>query len=59
MAVFTYGNARFAGSAAAARLNSPVTDIEATTASGYNGYWLQSIDGGVFSYDAPFFGSSA
>jgi len=55
--VFAYGDAPFAGSAGAIKLNAPVVGI-ASTPSG-NGYWLVASDGGVFSYgDARFHGSA-
>jgi hypothetical protein len=56
--VFTYGNAKFFGSAGGEKLNKPITDIVPTPTK--QGYWLVASDGGVFSYgDASFFGSPA
>jgi hypothetical protein len=56
--VFTFGDARFFGSAGDQKLNKPITDIVATPSG--NGYWLVASDGGVFSFgDAPFYGSPA
>jgi hypothetical protein len=56
--VFTYGDARFYGSAGATRLPAPVVGIVPTADGG--GYWLVSADGGVFTYgDARFFGSAS
>jgi hypothetical protein len=55
--VFSYGDARFFGSAGGTPLNKPVVGIAATPDGG--GYWLVASDGGVFSYgDAGFFGSA-
>ena len=55
--IFSYGDARFYGSAGALRLNAPVVGMAATPDGG--GYWLVARDGGVFSYgDARFFGSA-
>jgi hypothetical protein len=54
--VFTYGDARFFGSAAPLRLSSPVVAIAATPDGG--GYWLLTGDGRVFAFgDAPFLGA--
>jgi hypothetical protein len=54
--VFTYGGARFYGSAATLPLRSPIVAM-ASTPTG-NGYWLAAADGGVFTYgDAVFRGS--
>ena len=38
------------------RLNQPVVGMAADQVTG--GYWLVASDGGVFSFDAPFFGST-
>lgn len=38
-------------------LNASVAGIEATMAG--TGYWLFGLDGGVFAFDAPFYGSAA
>ena len=55
--VFSYGDARFHGSAGDLTLNSPVVGMAATPDGG--GYWLVAADGGVFSYgDARFHGSA-
>ena len=55
--VFAHGDAPFAGSAGALRLNAPVTAI-APTPTG-DGYVLAARDGGVFAYgDASFAGSA-
>jgi hypothetical protein len=54
--IFTYGNARFAGSTGAMKLNAPIMGI-ATTPDG-GGYWLVGRDGGVFTFgNATFAGS--
>ena len=37
-------------------LNKPIVGIAADAASG--GYWLVASDGGVFAFDAPFYGST-
>ncbi len=55
--IFTFGDARYFGSAASLPLNKPVVGI-APTADG-NGYWEVAADGGVFTYgDARFYGSA-
>lgn len=36
-------------------LNAPVRAMSADPATG--GYWEVAVDGGIFSFDAPFFGS--
>jgi hypothetical protein len=55
--VFTFGTARFWGSAGAIALNKPVVGMAATPDGG--GYWLVASDGGVFTYgDALFHGST-
>ena len=37
-------------------LNASVAGIERTAAG--TGYWLVALDGGVFAFDAPFYGSA-
>jgi hypothetical protein len=55
--VFTFGDARFAGSAFPDALNKPVATMAATPDGG--GYWLVASDGGIFNFgDAGFFGST-
>jgi uncharacterized repeat protein (TIGR01451 family) len=55
--VFSFGDARFFGSAAPLRLAAPVVGMAATPDGG--GYWLVGADGGVFSFgDARFFGAA-
>ena len=56
--VFTYGGARFAGSAGAVPLRQPIVAMAATPTS--QGYWLIAADGGIFAYgDAVYAGSIA
>ena len=55
--VFSFGDARFAGSAGAVRLVRPVVGIAAAPAG--SGYWLAASDGGVFSYGSAHFHGSA
>ena len=47
--------AQFWGSTGGIRLNAPIMGMAADDATG--GYWLVGSDGGVFSFDAPFYGS--
>jgi hypothetical protein len=55
--VFSYGDAKFYGSAGALHLNQPIVGMTAT-ADGL-GYWLVASDGGIFTYgDARFLGST-
>jgi hypothetical protein len=55
--VFTFGDAKFFGSAGNLRLRAPIVDHAVTTDG--NGYWLAARDGGVFTYgDAKFVGSA-
>ncbi len=55
--VFSYGDARFHGSAGGLHLNRPVVGMAATPEGG--GYWLVASDGGVLTYgDAHFYGSA-
>ncbi len=55
--VFSFGDARFAGSTGALHLNAPIVGM-APTPDG-QGYWLVAADGGVFSFgDARFAGST-
>ena len=54
--VFSFGSARFYGSAANLHLQAPIVGITPTADRG--GYWLVASDGGVFSFgDAAFYGS--
>lgn len=53
--VFSFGNARFLGSAVGVS-SWPVVGLAATSDGA--GYWILAQDGGVFTYgDAPFTGS--
>jgi hypothetical protein len=55
--VFSFGDARFAGSAGGAPLVARVVGMAATPTG--RGYWLVASDGGVFTYgDAVFAGST-
>ncbi len=55
--VFSFGGARFDGSAGNLVLNRPIVGMAATPDGG--GYWLVASDGGVFTYgDAQFHGST-
>ena len=49
------GSATFYGSAANLHLAAPVVGITADAATG--GYWLVAGDGGMFSFNAPFYGA--
>jgi len=54
--VFSFGNARFWGSAGSRRLNQPMVGMARTPDDG--GYWLVAADGGVFTFgNARFLGS--
>ncbi|MCU1429521.1 MAG: Esterase [Actinomycetia bacterium] len=56
--IFTFGSARFFGSAGNLALASPV--VSGASTSSRSGYWLVAADGGVFAFgDAHFFGSAA
>ena len=55
--IFSFGDAKFAGSAGGSKLNKPIVGMAGTPSNG--GYWLVASDGGVFSYgDAKFHGST-
>jgi len=55
--IFSYGDAKFAGSTGNLRLNQPIGGM-APTPTG-RGYWFVAADGGIFSFgDAAFFGST-
>ena len=56
--VFTFGDAKFHGSASTGQLRAPIVGIAATRSG--RGYWLVAADGGVFAYgDAKFHGAAA
>jgi hypothetical protein len=56
-AVRAFGTARYHGGVpATVHLNKPIVAMAADPATG--GYWLLAGDGGVFSYDAHFYGST-
>ncbi|MFZ4516245.1 MAG: hypothetical protein ACOYN3_08035, partial [Acidimicrobiia bacterium] len=53
--IFTFGDARFYGSTGALQLNRPIIGM-ALKPSGA-GYWLLGADGGVFAFQAAYYGS--
>ncbi len=56
--IFSFGDARYSGSASAMRLNAVITAIAVTSTA--KGYWLVGGDGGMFTFgDARFAGSAA
>ena len=52
-----FGDATDYGDATRLALNTNMIDMATHQRSG-EGYWLLGLDGGVFSYNAPFFGST-
>jgi SpoIID/LytB domain protein len=52
--VFSFGGAEFHGSLPGIGVKTPARDI---TEGPGGGYWLLGEDGGVFSFDVPFYGS--
>ncbi|HEY4408395.1 MAG TPA: hypothetical protein VGO87_00820, partial [Acidimicrobiia bacterium] len=55
--IFSYGDAKFAGSTGNLRLNQPIVGMTPTP-TGF-GYWFVAADGGIFSFgDAAFYGST-
>ena len=55
--IFSFGDAKFAGSTGNLRLNQPIVGM-APTPTG-QGYWFVAADGGIFSFgDASFYGSA-
>jgi hypothetical protein len=53
--IFSFGSAQFHGSMGGVALQRPVVGI--VPAQHDDGYWLDASDGGVFSFDTPFYGS--
>ncbi|HEY4410149.1 MAG TPA: hypothetical protein VGO87_09715, partial [Acidimicrobiia bacterium] len=53
--VFSFGDARFAGSLGGQPLGAAVVSVAADPDGA--GYWLAGADGGVFAFDAQFRGS--
>ena len=53
--VYAFGSATWRGSTNNIALVRPIVAM-ATTADG-KGYWMVAEDGGIFSFNAPFFGS--
>ncbi|MGH8998975.1 MAG: hypothetical protein ACRDY7_06235, partial [Acidimicrobiia bacterium] len=53
--IFTFGDARFAGSMGGRALNASVRSL--VPHGDGHGYWLVAGDGGLFAFDAPFRGS--
>ncbi len=55
--MFSFGDARFFGSASSLRLNAPIVGTASDPLDG--GYWLVASDGGVFAFGhAPFYGAA-
>ena len=55
--IFSYGDAKFAGSTGNLRLNQPIVGMGPTPTG--QGYWFVAADGGIFSFgDASFYGST-
>jgi hypothetical protein len=50
------GDGVFQGDASSLKLNAPIIGMAVNPLT--NGYWLLGKDGGVFSFNAPFFGST-
>ena len=57
MRIFAFGDAVFRGSTGNIHLTEPVVGMAADAAT--RGYRLVARDGGIFCFDAPFYGSSA
>jgi hypothetical protein len=54
--IFTFGDAKFHGSAGSLALNQPITGM--TTSPSGKGYRMVATDGGIFSFgDVPYYGS--
>jgi len=55
--VFNFGQSRYEGAATEVEsLQAPIIDIDETPDRA--GYWQAGLDGGVFAWNAPFFGSA-
>ena len=54
--VFCYGESTFHGGANSIDLAAPIIDIDETPDRA--GYWQAGLDGGVFAWNAPFFGNA-
>ena len=54
--VITQGDARNLGDMSGRHLNAPV--VSSTVTPDGSGYWMVAADGGVFSFGAPFWGST-
>jgi hypothetical protein len=67
--IFAFGDAPFYGSMGGQPLNQPIVGMAAPIAAPPTGtspppttvagYWMVAADGGIFSFDTPFFGSPA
>jgi hypothetical protein len=53
--IFSFGDAKFQGSEGGATLHAPIVGTAFDNASG--GYWLVGSDGGIFTFNAPFYGA--
>ena len=54
--VFCYGESTYEGGANSIDLAAPIIDIDETPDRA--GYWQAGLDGGVFAWNAPFFGNA-
>ncbi len=54
--VAAFGGAVCYGAMTGTHLNQPIVSMAIDPATG--GYWLVATDGGIFAFDAPFFGST-
>jgi len=55
--IFDFGDALFDGSMGGQTLQRPIVGMASTPAG--SGYWLVASDGGIFAFDAGFYGSPA
>ena len=55
--IFSFGDAQFFGSMGGQHLNQPIVGMAAPPAT--QGYWLVAGDGGIFTFNTPFYGSAA